>query len=424
MSLPSVVTCSQERVLLQGGNVFDGTGSAPQLADVVIAGGQIVDLGLDLDGDVAIDVAGATVMPGIIDCHVHVTASGVDVMQRLAKPFSYQFYEAARNLEATLATGVTTVRDAGGADLGIQQAVADGLIAGPRLLLAINIIGQTGGHTDGWFPSGFDVPLSIAHPGRPSALADGVDELRKVVRGLVRAGADVIKICTTGGVLSPRDSPAHTQFSPEEIAVVVAEAGAAGRVVMAHAQGTAGIKNAIRAGVRSIEHGIYLDDEAIELMLANGTWLVPTLAAPRAVIAAAAAGAQLPEAVVAKAIEVADVHVASVRAAVAAGVNLAMGTDSGVGPHGHNLDELVLMEQCGMSPTDVLVAATSGSAELCGLQDVTGRVAPGLTADLVVVEGDPRNLPTLRERIRQVWQGGQPSGRLDPSTVRREHTVA
>lgn len=395
------------RVLLHGAQVFDGTGSDPGLADVVIADGRILDVGQGLDGDLVVDVTGTTILPGFFDCHVHVTASGVDLMDRLSRPFSYQFYAAARNLEATLATGVTTVRDAGGADLGIQQAVADGLVPGPHLLLAVNIIGQTGGHTDGWFPSGFDLPLSLPHPGRPAATADGVDELRKVVRSLLRAGADVIKICTTGGVLSPRDDPTHTQFSPAEVDVVVAEAAAAGRVVMAHAQGTAGIKNAVRAGVRSIEHGIYLDEEAIDLMLANETWLVPTLVAPRAVLAAAAAGASLPPAVVAKAREVAEVHVQSVRTAVAAGVNLAMGTDSGVGPHGHNLDELMLMQECGMRPAQVLAAATSSAARLCGLQDHTGRIAPGLAADLVIIEGDALELPGLRERIRQVWQDGR-----------------
>ena len=395
------------RVLLHGGHVFDGTGSPPGRADVVIADGRIVDVGPGLDGDVVVDVAGATILPGFFDCHVHVTVSGVDLMDRLSRPFSYQFYAAARNLEATLATGVTTVRDAGGADLGIQQAVAEGLVPGPHLLLAVNIVGQTGGHTDGWFPSGFDLPIILPHPGRPAATADGVDELRKVVRSLLRAGADVIKICTTGGVLSPRDDPTHTQFSPAEIEVVVAEAAAAGRVVMAHAQGTAGIKNAVRAGVKSIEHGIYLDEEAIDLMLAHETWLVPTLVAPRAVLAAAAAGASLPQTVVAKAREVAEAHVESVRAAVTAGVNLAMGTDSGVGPHGHNLDELMLMQECGMTPAQVLAAATSSAARLCGLQDRTGRVAPGLAADLVVVEGDALELRGLRERIRQVWQDGR-----------------
>lgn len=397
----------ERRTLLRGGMVFDGTGAPPQRADVVIGAGGIVEVGTDLDGDHAVDVTGATVMPGVIDCHVHVTASGVDVMERLMQPFSYQFYQAARNLSVTLATGVTTVRDAGGADLGIAQAVTDGLIDGPRMLLSINIIGQTGGHTDGWFPSGFDVPLSLPHPGRPAALADGPDELRKVVRSLLRAGADVIKICTTGGVLSPRDDPTHTQFSPEEVAVVVETAAAAGRPVMAHAQGAAGIKNAVRAGVRSIEHGIFLDEEAIDLMLSHGTWLVPTLVAPQAVLAAAAAGAQLPEAVVAKARDVVVVHQESVRAAVAAGVRLAMGTDSGVGPHGHNLDELPLMAGCGLSATEVLAAATSSGAALCGLQDVTGRIMPGLAADLVVVDGDVLDLDGLRGRVRQVWQGGR-----------------
>lgn len=395
------------RVLLQGGQVFDGTGSPPGRADVVIADGRIVDVGLGLDGDVVVDVTGATVLPGFFDCHVHVTLSGVDLMDRLNRPFSYQFYRAARNLEATLVTGVTTVRDAGGADLGIQQAVTDGLVPGPRLLLAVNIVGQTGGHTDGWFPSGLDLPIILPHPGCPAATADGVDELRKVVRSLLRAGADVIKICTTGGVLSPRDDPTHTQFSPAEIEIVVAEAAAAGRAVMAHAQGTAGIKNAVRAGVRSIEHGIYLDEEAIDLMLAHETWLVPTLVAPRAVLAAAAAGASLPQNVTAKAREVAEVHIESVRAAVTAGVKLAMGTDSGVGPHGHNLDELMLMQECGMTPAQALAAATSSAARLCGLQDSTGRVAPGLAADLVVVDGDALELPGLRERIRQVWQDGR-----------------
>lgn len=396
-----------ERVLLHGGLVFDGTGSPPGPADVVVADGRIVEVGPGLDGDVGVEVTGSTVLPGFFDCHVHVTASGVDVMDRLTKPFSYQFYEAARNLEATLATGVTTVRDAGGADLGIKQAVADGLIGGPRLLPAIGIIGQTGGHTDGWFPSGYDVPLGLPHPGRPAALADGVDELRKVVRTMLRAGADVIKICTTGGVLSPRDDPRHTQFSPEEIEVVVAEAAAAGRWVMAHAQGTAGIKNAVRAGVRSIEHGFYLDEEAIELMLAHHTWLVPTLVAPRAVTAAAEGGAQLPEAVVTKAREVTEAHLASVRAAVAADVPIAMGTDSGVGPHGRNLEELPLLEECGMTPGQVLVSATAEAARLCGLQDVTGRLAPGLAADLVVLDGDCYDLAKMRERVRQVWRDGR-----------------
>jgi imidazolonepropionase-like amidohydrolase len=395
------------RILLHGGQVFDGTGAPPAPADVVVCGAQIVDVGTGLDGDVGVDVTGHTVLPGMFDCHVHLTSSGVDVMQRLAQPFSYQFYRAAEHLRATLAAGVTTVRDAGGADAGIRQAVADGLIPGPRMLIAVNLIGQTGGHTDGWLESGYDVPHGLPHPGRPAGLADGPDEMRRVVRQMLRAGADVIKVCATGGVLSPGDDPRHAQFTRAELEVAVAEAAAMGKCVLAHAQGPAGIKNALLAGVRSIEHGIYLDDEAIELMLDSGAWLVPTLVAPIAVIEAAEAGAGMAAAVLDKAREVARVHTDSVRRAAAAGVRIAMGTDSGVGPHGQNLRELELMAGCGMSPAQVLHAATGSAAALCQLTDVTGRVAPGLAADLVTVAGDPFEFNDLPERITAVWQAGK-----------------
>lgn len=394
------------RTLFTGGTVFDGTGSAPAPADVAVEDGRIVAVGTGLDGDRAVDCAGATLLPGMFDCHVHVTVSDLGLLQRVQKPFSYQFYEAARNLWTTLKLGITTVRDAAGADLGIKQAVADGLIPGPRLEIAIGLISPTGGHGDGWMPSGHCVPLSLPHPGRPSALADGPDEMRRVARTLLRAGADVLKVCTTGGVLSPRDDPRHSQFTPEELDVLVAEATMQGRAVMAHAQGAEGVKNAVRAGIRSIEHGIYLDDEAIDLMLAHGTWLVPTLVAPVNVIRAAAAGAALPDAVVQKAKEVAEVHLESVRRAAAAGVRIAMGTDSGVGPHGTNLEELELMRSAGMSPADVLVATTSSAARLLGMDAELGRLAPGYRADLVVVSGDVYDFPALAGNVREVWQDG------------------
>ncbi|MBB4684846.1 metal-dependent hydrolase family protein [Amycolatopsis jiangsuensis] len=394
------------RTVFTGGTVFDGTGSPPARADVVIEDGRIVDVGTGLDGDRAVECAGASLLPGLFDCHVHVTVSDLGLLPRVQKPFSYQFYEAARNLWTTLKLGITTVRDAAGADLGIKQAVADGLIPGPRLEIAIGLISPTGGHGDGWMPSGHCVPLSLPHPGRPDATADGPDEMRRVARTLLRAGADVLKVCTTGGVLSPRDDPRHSQFTLEELDVLVTEAVMQGRAVMAHAQGAEGIKNAVRAGVRSIEHGIYLDDEAIELMLARGTWLVPTLVAPVNVIRAAAAGASLPDAVVAKAKEVAQVHADSVRRAVSAGVRIAMGTDSGVGPHGTNLEELDLMRSCGMSPADVLVASTSSAARLLGKDGELGRLAPGHRADIVVVSGDAYDFPALAANIREVWQDG------------------
>jgi imidazolonepropionase-like amidohydrolase len=396
-----------QRVLLHGGSVFDGTGVEPFTADVVFADGRILDVGSGLDGDIGIDVSDRTVLPGFFDCHVHVASAGIDVMQRINQPFSYEFFAAATHLKATLAAGVTTARDAGGADAGLRQALVDGLIDGPRLLISIGIIGQTGGHSDGWLPSGADIPMFRPHPGRPSGLADGPDEIRRVVRQMLRSGADVIKVCASGGVLSPNDDPMHAQLSVAELEVAVAEAEATGRSVLAHAQGPAGIRNALLAGVRSIEHGIYLDDDCIERMVDAGTWLVPTLVAPLAVIEAAEAGAQLAPSVVTKAREVAAVHVDAVTRAVAAGVKIAMGTDSGVGPHGVNLRELALMSGCGMSPAAVLHAATGSAADLCRLGGVAGRVRPGLVADLVVVDGDPYQLEDLSSRITQIWQGGR-----------------
>ncbi|HEY1571071.1 MAG TPA: amidohydrolase family protein [Pseudonocardiaceae bacterium] len=394
------------RTLFAGGQVFDGTGSAPERADVLVQDGRIVELGTGLDADEVVDCQGATLLPGLFDCHVHVTVSDIGLLPRVQQPFSYQFYAAARNLARTLNIGITTVRDAGGADLGIKQAVDDGLITGPRMKIAVSMISPTGGHGDGWSVSGHCVPLSVPHPGRPAGIADGPDEMRRITRQLLRAGADVLKVCTTGGVLSPRDDPKHSQFTPEELEVLVTEARMQGREVMAHAQGTEGVKNAIRAGIRSIEHGIYLDDEAIEMMIANGTWLVPTLIAPVAVIRAAEAGASLPESVVRKARDVATVHAESVRRAAEAGVRIAMGTDSGVGPHGTNLEELPLMQACGMTPAQVLAATTSSAADLLGLGGELGTLAPGYRADVVVVNGDGLDLAGLAGNIREVWQNG------------------
>jgi imidazolonepropionase-like amidohydrolase len=298
------------------------------------------------------------------------------------------------------------VRDAGGADLGVQRAVDDGLIDGPRMKIAVNALSQTGGHGDGWLPSGITTFLLSPHPGRPGGLVDGPEEMRKRVREIIRAGANVIKVHTSGGVLSPRDSPKHAQFRPDELAALMAEATAVGLPVMAHAQATDGIKNAVRAGVRSIEHGIYLDDEAIELMLSAGTWLVPTLVAPHAVLKAAEAGSQLPDGVLAKAQEVTAAHADAFARAVAAGVKIAMGTDSGVGPHGTNLDELPLMATGGLTPAQVLTATTSSAAELLQVADDTGTIMPGKRADIVVLAGDPFDLANLKQNIRAVYSGG------------------
>jgi imidazolonepropionase-like amidohydrolase len=392
------------RTLFRGGRLFDGESLGP--ADVVVEGDRIVNVGSGLDADSSVDCTGKTILPGLFDTHVHLALSHINVWRILQTPFSYRYYEAMHNMAATIRAGITTVRDAGGADLGMKEAVDNGLILGPRMHIALSMLSQTGGHGDGWLPSGANADFLPSYPGMPSTIVDGADEMRKKVRELVRAGADVIKVATSGGVLSPRDKPTHAHFSLEELEMLVAEASAAGIWVMAHAQATDGINNAIRAGIRSIDHGIYLDDESIGMMLERGTFLVPTLVAPRGVSKAVEAGAQIPEASIRKAEEVVEAHRDSFSRAVQAGVKIAMGTDSGVTPHGENLMELTLMVEGGMTPLEALTATTRTAAELMGMADRLGTVEAGKVADLVVVDGDPFDFDTLGDRVEQVWMAG------------------
>lgn len=397
------------RVVFRGGAVFDGIALHQDGIEVAIGDGVITAVGADLDasGAVVIDTTGATVVPGVIDAHVHLVMSDINTVRRINSPFSLHFFEAVRNARDTLAGGVTTVRDAGGADAGLRSAIESGVIEGPRALLAINMISQTGGHNDGHLPCGIDLDLFPEHPGVPSGIADGVDEIRRVTRRILRAGADQIKVATTGGVLSPSDDPRHSQLQPDELAALVAEASAVDVPVMAHAQGAAGIANAIRAGVRSIEHGIHLDDECIELMLEHDVWLVPTLVAPLAVLEAAERGEVHEPAVVEKARSVVELHSAAVRRAIAAGVRLALGTDAGISLHGQNLRELELIVECGMDPVAAWRAATSGGAELLGLDGVIGRLSTGFEADIVVVDGNIADTRALPSRVRETWTRGQ-----------------
>lgn len=401
------------RTLFTGGLVYDGTTGRPAEGDVVVEDGRIVDVGPGLDGDVSVDCSGGYVSPGFMDCHVHVILDNPSQMQIIETPFSLQFFSAAVNLKKTLDIGITSIRDAGGADLGVKEAVDRGMIPGPRMQISVIMLSQTGGHGDDWSICGGDVPFFLPHPGRPSGVVDGPDAVRRRVREIIRAGADVIKVATTGGVLSPRDDPRHAHYRDAEIAVMTEEAHAAGIHVMAHAQGAGGIKAALRNGVRSIEHGIFLDDEAIEMMLQAGAWLVPTLHAPRAIIAAADAGLPIPQSSVDKARTTAAAHVDSVRRAHAAGVRIAMGTDCGVGAHGTNLEEVELMTEAGMSPLEALHATTGSAAELMDVAIDRGTIRPGMRADLVVVDGDPEDVTKMGERVRAVFLDGNEVSRRD-----------
>lgn len=398
------------RIVIRGGEVFDSIGGSASAADIAVEDDRIVAVGAGLDGDDAIDAAGCAVYPGFIDSHVHFMADGdLDPMTTVRTPFSLNFYLAAERMLRTLAIGVTTVREAGGSDLGVKQAQMRGLAPGPHMQISISILSQTGGHGDDWQVCGAHMPSIIGgpHPGKPHNIVDGAEEMRRKVRELVRAGADVIKVCTSGGVLSPRDDPRHGHFRDVELDVLVAEASAAGKWVMAHAQATDGIKSAVRAGIRSIEHGIYLDDEAIAMMIDRGTYLVPTLIAPRGVLEAADRGVNVPPYAIEKTKMVMEIHRDSISRAIAAGVKVAMGTDSGVTPHGQNLRELGEMVGCGMTAAQALVATTRTAAELLGVDDDRGVIEPGKRADLVIVGGSALDISGLADRVRTVMQDGR-----------------
>ncbi len=382
--------------LIRNGTLIDGTGSAPiPNAAVIIEDNRIVAAGpagsaTPVGGSVtSIDARGGFILPGLIDTHVHLTLEGVNIARDMMTPFSMRFFKAVVNARRTLDAGITSVRDAGGADAGLKQAIETGVIDGPRLQISTAVLSITGGHVDGWMRSGNEFNILPPYPGMPDGRCDGIDGVRLKVREVLRAGADIVKICATGGVLSPTDHPEFTQFSPEELDVIVREAAYRNGVkVMAHAQGLEGIKNAVRAGVHSIEHGIYLDDEVIDMMLDRGTYLVPTLLAPLAVIEAGEAGG-MPEYGLRKAREVMEAHSDSIGRAYQAGVRIAMGTDAGVMAHGTNLRELGLMCNIGMSPMESIVATTRVAAECLGWGDRVGTVVPGKLADVIVVQADP-----------------------------------
>ena len=404
--------------LIHNGTLIDGRGGAPVAEAAVLVGddhiratGRKDEIPLP-DGELAeIDAGGGFLLPGFIDTHVHAMLQGVNIASGMTTPFSLRFYRSTEYLRNTIAAGITSARDAGGADLGLKTAVEQGLVIGPRLQISIQALTITGGHGDGWMPSGLEFELFPPYPGMPDGVCDGIEGVRQRAREVLRAGAEVVKIHATGGVLSPTDNPRFTQFSPEELEVIVREADyRAGVKVMAHAQGAEGIKNAVRAGVHSIEHGIYIDDEGIELMIKRGTFLVPTLLPVVAVLESPEASASIPEYGLRKLRQVYEVHAENIGRAYRAGVKIAMGTDAGVMPHGTNLRELDLMCQIGMSPMESIVATTKTAAECLGWQDRVGTLERGKLADVVVSAADPlADISSLADvdNIKLVMQGGR-----------------
>jgi imidazolonepropionase-like amidohydrolase len=387
---------------LIGGRLIDGKGSVMNDCVVIFDEDRIIEVGTKLDvtipnGTEIIDITGKTALPGLINAHVHMVLDGsADPITHLVNETdAFLSLKAAKNASVTLNAGVTTVRDLGsrsGIDLALKYAINQGIVKGPRMFVSCNAVVMTGGH-------GYMF-------GRE---ADGVDEVRKATREQLKSGADYIKIMSTGGVMTLGVEPGNPQFTYEEIAVAVEEAHKAGKRTATHAQGTIGIKNALRAGIDSVEHGIFLDEEAIELMKTRGTYLVPTLAAPYYILKAGVEKG-IPDYVVKKTNTVTINHIDSVRKAYKAGVKIAAGTDAGTpyNLHGSMVIELkLLIDQGGLSHMDAITAATSGAAECMGLSDIIGTIDRGKLADVIVVEGDPLQDIMILDKVIYVFKGGK-----------------
>lgn len=380
-----------ERLVLAGGRVFDPGSGAVADGDVVLAGGRIRAVGSGLDGDEAVDCTGLTLLPGLIDCHAHMAFAGLDDPTFVAP--SYRLLAALPGLRRSLELGVTTVRDAWGADAGLRDAVADGLVLGPRLLVSLVQVCGTGGIGDHFGIGIGELEGFVGTPSLPRGVFDGPDEARGVVRRMVRSGADVIKV--TGSGSATRTDARNQHVAPDELRAIVAEATRHSRHVMVHAHGARAAEDAARAGARSIEHGFFLDEAAVATMVDNRTWFVPTLLAvlgdePRDDLhREAAEGAR-----------------ASFAMAMDAGVRIAMGTDCPATPHERRLEELALMADLGMPPRDVWRTATTDAAELLDRDDL-GRLRPGATGDVVAISGSLDDLDGLAERIVVVCKDGR-----------------
>lgn len=391
-------------VAFMDGRVIVGDGRILDHATVLVKDGKILKIaqnGMNIPKDTqTIPLNGQTLLPGFIDAHIHICMDGSPdpVAAGLTESPTITTLKAAESARRTLMAGVTTVRDMGGKDgidFGLRQAIDSGLIPGPRMLISGRLICMTGGH-------GWQIGLE----------ANGPDEVRKAAREQIKAGVDIVKLMATGGVLTPAVEPGSEQLTEEELRAGVEEAHKAGKKTATHAMGTRGIQNALRAGIDSIEHGVYLDDETVSMMMARNIPLIPTISALYN-IEAKGIEAGIPAFAVEKTLKVKPFHLESIRMAREAGVLVAAGTDAGTpfNLHGENLGEIkLLVDYGGFSPMGAIEAGTRIAARVLGLEKDLGTVEAGKIADLVLVEGNPLDdIDVLlnQESICLVMQGGK-----------------
>ena len=412
-TLAAFLACTlhaQTTYILKAARLFDGkSDTAIEPGLVVVSGEKIQSMGGAAPaGATVIDLGDATLLPGFIDSHTHLTmAFSADYngarLQALDRTVAESAIRATANARKTLMAGFTTVRDVGSEDfldVGLRNSINAGIVPGPRMLVAVRALGATGGHCDDG--AGFKFGFLNHEMGPEDGVINSPDQARFAVRFNIKYGADVIKTCATGGVLSPTDDVDVPQLTQAELDALVTAAHELRRKTAAHAHGAEGSKRAIRAGIDSIEHGTFLDDEALRMMREHGTYLVPTLS-----VRAGLAETKFPPLVQMKADLAVKAQDGMVRRALQMGVKIALGTDAAVYPHGDNALEFVLMAADGMTPVQSLRAGTSVAATLLGLESKVGTLEPGKLADIVAVPGNPLQDIKVTQSVLFVMKEGK-----------------